>query len=51
MEQSKVGYGWHRNQEAKLKIVGGDLSGSNQKDLDPTFQYITMMVPILNKEQ
>ena len=36
IEQRTIGYGWRQNQEAKLKIVGGDLSGSNQQDLDPT---------------
>ena len=29
IEQRTIGYGWHQNQEAKLKIVGGDLSGSD----------------------
>ena len=37
----KIGYGWRQNQEAKLKIVGGDLPGSNQQDLDPTIHYVT----------
>ena len=36
IEQKTIGYGWRQNQKAKLKIVGGDLSGSNQQDLDPT---------------
>ena len=30
-----------KTKEAKLKIVGGDLPGSNQQDLDPTIYYIT----------
>ena len=30
IEQRAIGFGWRQNQEAKLKIVGGDLSGSNQ---------------------
>ena len=44
IEQRTIGYGWHQNQEAKLKIVGGDLSGSNQQDLDPTIHYITSVI-------
>ena len=36
IERRTIGYDWRQNQEAKLKIVGGDLSGSNQQDLDPT---------------
>ena len=43
IEQRTIGYGWHQNQEAKLKIVGGDLSESNQQDLDPTIHYIFCM--------
>ena len=40
IEQKTIGYGWRQNQEAKLKIVGGDLPGSNQQDLDSNFsQY------------
>ena len=37
-EQRTIGFGWRQNQDAKLKIVGGDLTGSNQQDLDPTIQ-------------
>ena len=44
IEQSTIGYGWRQNQEAKLKIVGGDLPGSNQQDLDPTIHYITSVI-------
>ena len=40
IDQRTRGYGWRQNQEAKLKIVGGDLSGSNQQDLEPTIHYI-----------
>ena len=40
IEQRTIGYGWRQTQEAKLKIVGGDLRGSNQQDLDPTTHYI-----------
>ena len=40
-----MGYGWRQKQEAKLKIVEGDLSGSNQLDLDPTIHYITYVDP------
>ena len=36
IEQYTIGYGWRQNQEAKQKIVGGELPGSNQQDLDPT---------------
>ena len=39
-----IGYGWRQNQEAKLNIVGGDLPGSNQQDLDPTIDYITSVI-------
>ena len=39
IKQRTIGYGWRQNQEAKLKIVGGDLSGSDQQDLDPTIHY------------
>ena len=39
-----MGYGWRQNQEAKLKIVGGDLPGSNQQDLDPTIHHITSVI-------
>ena len=44
IEQRAIGYGWRQNQEAKLKIVGGDLSGSNQQDLYPTIHYITSVI-------
>ena len=44
IEQTPIGYGGRQNQEAKLKIVGGDLSGSNQQDLDPTIHYITPVI-------
>ena len=44
IEQRTIGYGCRQNQEAKLKIVGGDLSGSNQQDLDPTIHYITSVI-------
>ena len=44
IEQLTIGYGWRQNQEAKLKIVGGDLSRSNQQDLDPTIHYITSVI-------
>ena len=44
IEQRTIGYGGRQNQEAKLKIVGGDLSGSNQQDLDPTIHYITSVI-------
>ena len=44
IEQRTIGYGWRQNQEVKLKIVGGDLSGSNQQDLDPTIHYITSVI-------
>ena len=43
-EQRTIGYGWHQNHEAKLKIVEGDLSGSNHQDLDPTIHYITSVI-------
>ena len=33
IEKRTIGYGWRQNQVAKLKIVGGDLPGSNQQDL------------------
>ena len=47
IEQRKIGYGRRQNQEAKLKIVGEDLYGSNQQDLDPTVHYITsVIVPV-----
>ena len=44
--QRTIGYGWRwrHYQEAKLKIVGGDLPGSNQQDLDPTIHYITSVI-------
>ena len=38
IEQRTIGYGWRQNQEAKLKIVGEDLSGSNKQNIDPTIQ-------------
>ena len=44
IEQITIGYGWRQNQGAKLKIVGGDLSGYNQQDLDPTIHYLTSVV-------
>ena len=44
IEQGTIDYGWRQNQEAKLKIVGGDLSGSNQQDPDPTIHYITSVI-------
>ena len=44
IEQRTIGYGWRQNQEARLKIVGGDLSRSNQQDLDPTIHYITFVI-------
>ena len=44
IEQRAIGYGWQQNQGSKLKIVGGDLSGSNQQDLDPTIHYITSLI-------
>ena len=37
IEQRTIGYGWHQNQETKLKIVGGDLPGSNHSSLLVTF--------------
>ena len=36
IDQRTIGDGWCQNQEANLKIVGGDLYGSNQQDLYPT---------------
>ena len=30
--------------EMKLKIVEGDLHGSNQQDLDPTIPFITSVI-------
>ena len=44
IEQSTIGYGWCRNQEAKLKIVGGVIPRSNQQDLFPTSNYITSVI-------
>ena len=44
IEQKTIGYGWRQNQKAKLKIVGGDLPGSNQQDLDLTIHYITSII-------
>ena len=43
-EQRTIGYGWRQNQEVKLKIVGGDFSGSNQQDLDLTIHYTTSVI-------
>ena len=40
IEQRTIGYRWRQNQEANLKIVGGDLSGSNQ--------MVTIIVVIIN---
>ena len=31
IEQWTIGYGWRKNQRAKLNIVGGAISGSNQE--------------------
>ena len=31
IEQWTIGYGWRQNQDAKLKIVGGVISWSNQQ--------------------
>ena len=31
IEQWTICYAWHQNQEAKLKIVGGAMSWSNQQ--------------------
>ena len=31
IEQWTIGYGWHQNQEAKQKILGGAMSRSNQQ--------------------
>ena len=39
-----IGYGWRRNQEAKLKIVGGVLTWSNQQEADPTSSYIKSVI-------
>ena len=44
IEQRTISYGWRQNQEAKLKIVGGDFSGSYQQDLDPTIDYIISVI-------
>ena len=33
-----------KNKEAKLKIVGEDLPGSNQQDLDPTIHHILSVI-------
>ena len=33
-----------KTKKPKLKIVGGDLAGSNQQDLDPTIHYITSVI-------
>ena len=44
IEQRTICYGWRQNQEAKLKIVGGDLPGSNQQDLDPTIHHMTCVI-------
>ena len=44
IEQRTIGYAWRQNQEAKLIIVEGDLSGSHQQDLDPTIHYITPVI-------
>ena len=41
IEQKTICYGWCHKQEAKLKIVGVDLPGSNQQDLDPNIPNIT----------
>ena len=40
IEQSTIGYGWRKNQEAKLKIVGRVTPWSKQQDLDQTSSYI-----------
>ena len=44
IEQKTIGSGWRQNQEAKLKIVGKDLPGSNQQDLDPIIHYIISVI-------
>ena len=44
IDKRTIGYGWCQNHEAKLKIVGGYLSGSNKQDLDPTIHYITSVI-------
>ena len=49
IEQFTIGHGWHLNQEAKLKIVGGDLPGSNQQDLDPTNCALTFSIVLTSK--
>ena len=36
IEQWTKGYGWCKNQEAKLKIVGGVMPQSNQQEAYPT---------------
>ena len=35
---------WTIGQEAKLKIVGGVIPQSNQKEADPTSIYITSVI-------
>ena len=37
-------YGWLQNQEAKLKIVGGVITWSNQQEADPTNSYIASVI-------
>ena len=40
IEQRTIGYACRQNQEAKLKIVGGVIPQSNQKEADQTSNYI-----------
>ena len=40
IEQWTNGYGWRKNQKAKLKIVGRFIPWSNQHEADPTSRYI-----------
>ena len=39
IEQWTIGYGWRQNLEAKLKILGGVITRSNQQEADPTSSY------------
>ena len=40
IEQWTIGYGWHQNREAKLKIVEGAISWSNQQGCVITFNNV-----------
>ena len=50
IEQTPIGYGGRQNQEAKLKIVGGDLSGSNHSLYNICNCAITFSI-VLTSEQ